>query len=273
MANTAPVPHAPVSREIAPGVTVSNTMTPTQILEAHVKAGVQSQFHTNDNVARMNYGDAAQKGAVVPAAKPATPATTPEPTPAEKVAAFDSDMRATGKQLTVAPLEAEERMSRDIDLLTEQYKSLMQPGSKMPESQRLNFKRTLERDIANVLEGKLILSDAQVAKMSNPNGRADTLAARVKEPPAKPTEAPASTYTPEQWADGHKSVTGADGQIDLARLNPAGLSGYTLPKLIEGQTVNASVFEMLASARAAGFTQKQVDDFVRADLKAGGWLK
>src|SRR5438105_3152774 len=142
MANTAPMPHAPVSREIAPGVTVSNQMTPTQILEAHVKANVQPYQggvgHTDGTVARMNYGDGAQK-AVVPVAKPAAPAFTPPAakpgqTPQE---AFAEEVREKG--LTVEPT-TQEQTENDIALVTARYSALMQSGGSMLEEQRLRFK-------------------------------------------------------------------------------------------------------------------------------------
>src|SRR6267154_2828709 len=102
MANTAPMPHAPVSREIAPGVTVSNQMTPTQILEAHVKANVQPHQggigHTADTLNWMTYGDAQSKTPPSPAElekanKPAAPVVAPGSTAQEQ---FDAEMRAKG---------------------------------------------------------------------------------------------------------------------------------------------------------------------------------
>lgn len=82
-----------------------------------------------------------------------------------------------------------------------------------------------------------------------------------------------SPHSPQVWAEAHVSVADKAGFIPLNRINTNGLSGYTLPKLIEGQTYHVGVFQELANARAAGVSQKQVDDFVRAGMVRDGWIK
>jgi hypothetical protein len=54
-------------------------------------------------------------------------------------------------------------------------------------------------------------------------------------------------------------VQTADRFIQLERIDALILSCYTLPKLIDGQQYRADVFSMLADARAAGLTQRQID--------------
>ena len=275
MANTAPVPHAPASIQIAPGVSVNNQMTPTQILEAHVKANVQPHQggvgHTDGTVARMNYGDAASKAPPSPAALEAAnkpiatpPATTPDKrTPQEQ---FEADIRARGLTHEAPPLTAEQQTEADIALVTEQYKTLMQAQDGMGPDQRLRFKAAFEKDIARILNGQL-LTPGQRAQMGK-TGNIETFVPKDRSKPgeSKPTETPASTYTPEQWAEGHKSALNADGHLPVNRLNPAAMSGYTLPAEAQDQVVTLEVFSMLAKARQAGFTQAQVDAFVRADI-------
>jgi hypothetical protein len=93
--------------------------------------------------------------------------------------------------------------------------------------------------------------------------------ARMKGGPA----APVSQHTPEQWTEGHKSVTDKDGWMPLERINKDGLSGYTLPKLIDGQFYHKSVFAELAAARAANVSQEQVNAFIKAQMVRDGWVK
>lgn len=85
--------------------------------------------------------------------------------------------------------------------------------------------------------------------------------------------APVSEYTPEQWADGHQSVTDAEGWIPVERINPDALSGYTLPRLVPDQVYAVGIFATLRDARAAGVTQEQLTAFITNQMRADGWLK
>src|SRR6267154_2088937 len=106
MANTAPVPHAPASIQIAPGVTVSNQQTPTERFEAILKANVQPHQggigHTADTLNWMTYGDAQSKTPPTPAEleaanKPAAPVVAPQgdPSPA-RMENFEAEVAAKG---------------------------------------------------------------------------------------------------------------------------------------------------------------------------------
>lgn len=79
--------------------------------------------------------------------------------------------------------------------------------------------------------------------------------------------------TPDQWTEHHASVTDAEGWIPYDKVDSRALSGYTLPRLLEDQTVSSSVFGMLAAARKAGISQDQVNAVFREQMKADGWLQ
>jgi len=87
---------------------------------------------------------------------------------------------------------------------------------------------------------------------------------------AADAQPPLQTHTPQQWQEGHKLViTMADGFLPLERINAAGLSGYILPRLIEGHQYHKSVFAQLANARVAGLTQTQI----KQQMKRDGFIK
>lgn len=92
---------------------------------------------------------------------------------------------------------------------------------------------------------------------------------------AKPPEpvVPPSPYSPQQWEEGHKSVTSADGWIPLERINKDSTSGYVLPNLIANQQYNKSIFNDLAAAKAAGLSQEVVSSYITAQMKRDGWIK
>lgn len=68
----------------------------------------------------------------------------------------------------------------------------------------------------------------------------------------------------------HKKTAGG-AALEPERLNSEALSGYTLPRLVPDQTYHKSVFAELASARAAGVTQEQVNAYIRAQMRRDGF--
>jgi hypothetical protein len=172
-----------------------------------------------------------------------------------KLAAFDAEMRAKGLQRapdgTFQPSAMVEVDQAALEALDKAYRA-------MTPKQREANRAVYRNDLRTIYEGRR-------------NG--ETLAqfqARRDGTDATPL---AQSHTPQQWQEGHKSVTTFDGFIPLERINVAGLSGYTLPKLIEGQQYRADVFSMLADARAAGLTQAQVDAYIRHQMKREGHVK
>lgn len=71
--------------------------------------------------------------------------------------------------------------------------------------------------------------------------------------------------------EAHASRAGADGFIPLEAIGSWATSGFTLPRLVEGQTYHSSVFAALADARAAGMTQRQVEDYIRTQMRQDGF--
>lgn len=78
--------------------------------------------------------------------------------------------------------------------------------------------------------------------------------------------------TPDVWEKTHAKDT-VDDFIPIGKISKAALSGYTLPKLLPNQEYHKSVFAQLADARAAGFTQAQVDMYIKSQMQRDGWVK
>jgi hypothetical protein len=205
----------------------------------------------------------AQAAKAPPTGAPAKPAAS---TPAEKIAALDAELQAAGIQKTpqtprapdgkfVAKPTVADVDASFIDALNKAYRALT-PAER--EAKRAQYRAELQEGF----EGRRL-----------GESRANFLARAAGAPAQVPSEPAAQTYTPKEWKDGHKSVTDEDGWMPIDRVNPAELSGYTLPRLVEGQQFHSSVFAQLADARAAGFTQAQVDAYIKQQMKRDGFIK
>jgi len=273
MTNLAPVAPAVVSREIAPGVAVNSGMSGKEIFQAHLKAGTVTQWNTPGTVTKFanEERDAARNGGKAP---PPSQTTLPASAPStgNALADFESEMKQKGLMRSDTPRSTAQTGSIEVDpaaieAVNARYRELA-PGLNN-EATQARFRALQFRDLQSCMEGRRNGEgiEAFYARIGKPvpliqgEHNPDSLMRPAKESKAA---APAvSPYSPQQWAEGHKSVTRDDGMIPLERINPAGLSGYTLPKLVDGQHYSATVFQGLADARAAGLTQKQVNDFSR----------
>lgn len=264
-----------MSKEVG-GVTLTPQSTGREIFAAHLKASgaPASELDAHAGFGPPLHVHADPLGGVMHAEAPAAPVAPAKAPPtageqAAKVAEFDAQMRAEGKQLPAArsTLAVGEFDQAGFEALTEHYKVLALGAKNTPEV-AARFKATYEKDVAALYDGRQ-LSAAELAKIKTSQGKVDSFLPKATAPAAPP----ASQHTPEAWAEGHKSVTNEHGMIPVERLNPAALSGYTLPRLIEGQHYDANVFADLASARAAGFTQAQVTAYIKAQMTKDGWLR
>lgn len=171
--------------------------------------------------------------------------------------------RPDGRRIAVGEVDQEA-----IDLVTAHYRNIAGGMRDRPET-AARFKAAYENDVRQILDGKQ-LTGAQIAalKKGAGGGNIETFVPRDKGTPAA-----ASQFTPAQWAEGHKSVVNEHGMMPVARINPKGLSGYTLPKVIADQHYGPEIFGLLEDARAEGLSQKQVDGMIRAEMKRTGWVK
>ena len=79
--------------------------------------------------------------------------------------------------------------------------------------------------------------------------------------PTHPFEEPSGTHdepVAKHIADG--------GQVASAHVN-------TPPKWIDGQHYSLGTFAALAAARKAGFTQTQINAYIKQQMTSDGWLK
>lgn len=250
--------------EVAPGVTVNANMSPEErfaIVSKAVGAPVPTRpegarfaatgmtDHTAAELARGDARAAARAAKAPPPSAPAKPVAPPQGTPAERArdpAGFTPATPASGEvQIDQAA----------IDKLNEVWRA-------MTPEQREAKRATYEHDLKTIFEGRKL--GESVAQFE---ARKTGTTAQV---PNEPVE---QTHTPADWEKGHASVTDKDGWIPIDRVNSAALSGYTLPKLIEGQQYHSSVFAQLADARAAGLTQAQVESYIRQQMKRDGYLE
>jgi hypothetical protein len=161
-------------------------------------------------------------------------------------------------------VSADQVVQNALDRLNALYRA-------MPAAERDKWHMSYINDLETLMRGRRgdeTLQDfnarmAGTAPVVKPSGT----------PAERAAEAATQEFTPQQWAEGHKNVMDKDGWIPIDRLNPAGLSGYTLPKLVENQVYSAAVFAELATARAAGLSQKVVTDFITAQMRRDGWIK
>jgi hypothetical protein len=283
MTNLAPVAPAVVSREIAPGIKVDTSMTPQQRFEIIKAAGIQTQWHTDANAIKFanEERDAARNGGKAP---PPSQTTLPASAPStgNALADFESEMKQKGLMRSDTPRSTAQTGSIEVDpaaieAVNARYRELA-PGLNN-EATQARFRALQFRDLQSCMEGRRNgeAIEAFYARIGKPvpliqgEQNLDSLMAPAKvSKAAAATAAAVSPYSPQQWVEGHKSVTRDDGMIPLERINVAGLSGYTLPKLVDGQHYSATVFQGLADARAAGLTQKQVNDFFKAQMKRDG---
>ncbi len=272
---------AVVERTIAPGISINSSMTGAQILNAHLQAagekplavanvsfaGPQGHPHTviPDAQAGATGAKAAPSSKPIEAAKPN----------ANAVANFDAEMRAAGKQL---PLERPDLAGggidqEGIDALTEQYRALAGPLQGKSDAASMataaRFKTAYEADVRRILDGQQ-LTAKQIATLKGNLGRADTLVPKTKE--AAPAAAPKSAPTVEQWETAHKAVANAEGIARVESFNTEALSGYTLPKYADDWGYPIEIIGQLAAARAAGVTQQQINQFIRTQAVADGWI-
>jgi hypothetical protein len=274
--NTAPVTAPVVSREIAPGVTVNSGMSPTQIFQAHLKANVSTQFHTDGTAMKLAQVDGAP-GGIAGKAPPPTPkaleaANKPQGTPsASRQAEFDAEMQAKGLQRRPdGSTHADGEVDHDsIAKLTESYKYWH--ARRDTQAERQELRERYERDLRRIHNGRP-LSELE---LNISTGEVVAIMKGSKE--VKPREtapaAPVSRFTPAQWVEGHKSVVNQHGMMPLDRINKAGLSGYTLPKYLPDQHYSPEIFALLQDARGEGLTQKMVDGMIKAEMVRTGWLK
>jgi hypothetical protein len=272
-------------------------MTPTEIFNAAARAvgaptvqrpTAPAQWHTSATIQKFQNEEreaarhAAKAGdpAVRAGFTPNTPGVVvpPQGTPAERAA---DAARFTPK--STAPTGSIEVDPAAIEAVNARYRELA-PGLNN-EATQARFRALQFRDLESCMMGRRNgeAIDAFYARIGKPvpmiQGvqNLDSLMAPTKASKAAAkaaaTAAAVSQYTPAQWEAGHASITDDQGYMPLDRVNVAGLSGYTLPKLIDGQTVHRSVFTQLADARAAGMTQEQVTAYLTAQMRRDGHIK
>jgi hypothetical protein len=201
---------------------------------------------TDHTFAELARRDATSKPAP---AKPA--AQAPDPNALEK---FDAEMRAAGKQImpqapnAAAPDGKFTVAEPDQAALTK----LNAIWRSMTPEQRDGSRKTFESDLKSIFEGRRLGETI-------PQFRARTAPAPAA--PAPAADAPAQV--PSEPAD----------YIPLAQIKAADCSGYVLPKLVEGQTYHKSVYADVANAAAAGFTQVQIDAYIKQQMKRDGFIK
>lgn len=244
------------------GETVASNMTPQErfALVAKSTTGVtvtapqaQPQFHTEGTARRLQRGDAEaaiDRKAVEALGKAFS--TLDARNRETHRAAYEADLRAlyAGQRSPGNLAAALDKAIRDNRVQTALTKALAE--NKSPA------------ELKAILDGALTGTAPKVVAppQGTPEERARDASGRFV----------ASQYTPEQWAEGHKSVTNEHGNIPLERINPEALSGYKLHALIPNQHYSVATFAALATARKAGISQEQVDAYFREQMKADGWL-
>lgn len=275
--NTAPVTTALADNGVAlvpvviGGVTLPAGSTAADRLAAHAKAGTQTQFHTDSTVARLGMqSSAAANPAPTPKQLERSNAMPPQGAPsAARQAQLDAELQAAGiqKRPDGSTHKDGEGDPESIAKLTESYR--FHAINANSESARDELRASYERDLQRISNGRP-LSELEIGIAT---GEVVRKMQGSKEVKARETAPPVSEHPPQAWAEAHVTVADRDGYIPMERINKNGLSGYTLPKLIDGQTYHVSVFKELAAARDAGMTQKQVDAYIRAGMVRDGWIK
>lgn len=280
---------------VAPGVTVTADMSPTERYNAIAKSvGAPlyerpispPQFHTDATMQRFAQGEAelAARNAPKPSGHTSTPATGPRedgtvsaphagmvaPTPEELAHAnslegFDAEMRAKGIQKPLEPdtgqFQVDERTGIRVDVFAlerahELFRS-MTPEERQAE--RADYEATL----GEIYAGRLGLADME----DGPT------ATQPRDPQGRYAPASTPTYTVQQMEEAHAGRAGADGFIPLAAIGKWATSGYELPRLVPDQTYHSAIFADLAWARANGITQKQVEAFIADGMRKQGLIR
>src|SRR5258706_8749521 len=265
----ATIPAASVT--LPTGAVITSDMTPQErfniVAKAHGAPTVETpkappQVHTPETVGRLAAGErqhaaetAHEAGElarlmapkVAPVAK-APKVGTPEYVTAYRAALDDAFRQTPAEQRT--PAWYEQWNQEKADALN---------GRKAGEARDKYLARIAGKEEAEEPPTKIVPAKLEVVP---PQGTPEERAAEEATP-----------FTPQQWQEGHASVTDADGIIPIERVNSAGLSGYTLPKLIENQVVDSTVFAALADARKAGISQEQVNKWFESQMRRDGWIK
>lgn len=293
MSNVA-VAERPASVTVAPGVTVTAAMTPTERFNAIAQAAgaptvaptiAAPQFHTPATLQRFAQGDAearsaapavqredgssgapAHAGMVAPSPEELAAANSGDP-----LAAFDAEMRARGVQRPLEEQQAEaERFQVDdrtgVRVDTHALERAHELYRSIPAAERESARGEYEQTLADILAGKLGLAD-----MEDVPGAGQPRDAQGRYAPSQAAAAQPQ-YTVKQMEEEHAKVADADGWIPLARVGKWALSGYTLKQYIPDQRLNPAAFGMLANARKAGVSQAQVDAFLENQMRADGWI-
>lgn len=270
-------------------VTFPAGSTPQQRLEAHAKAGTQSQFHTDGNVMKFAQGDG-KVGELLAGTPTGQSAATASPPPSPK------ELERQNAGFRVGPVgqrQAGPGIDHEaIELLTARYKALV--SHDIPEESRARFTATFQRDLAALYDGK-VLTEAQKAELrktgnvetfvpkekgakaatsgawSTPNAdgsrtltaagqkmQADLLA----EYNALPAAERGKAVTQRQYQEAlYKTVANERGTVAAAHFMAKDLSGYQLP----AGEYTPDVIHDLARARAIGLTQEQVERIIAAE--------
>lgn len=251
----------------------------------------QPQFHTDSTAMRLDQGEApsakeselmqAYSTRLSNAAKLGT-VDSPRRVEAEREAKADYEKALVnlfeGKPAEMSPgvrlerpgsaVRFEETPSIPADQVDQKLLDrLNEVWRNMSPEEREAKRPTYERDLASIYAGRRNgegMKEFEARKNGTPV---------PKKYPIVPTPENPGEWTPSQWEAHHASHTDTEGQIPLERVNPAALSGYTLPRFIEGQTVTRDIFSMLAHARAAGITQDQLNAAFKSQMIADGWIK
>lgn len=252
------------------GVTLPAGSTAQQRFEAAVKGNAQPvQFHTDSTAMKFAQEDGTAIGGKAP---PPTPIELEARnkwfkdapvSPEAKIAQFDAEMRAAGKQITPStstptPGEIDQE---GIDLLTARYKVLATAAVGSPAILE-RHKKAYENDLAAFYNGK-VLTDEQRTKMRL-TGDAGTFVPKPKDAPA-----PAAPAAKAGWQSHIE-----DGQwVGLEHLTTVDTSGYTIPRFIKDQRLHTSTFGLLKQAKDAGISQAQVNAVLTQQARNNGWVK
>ncbi len=287
-------------REIAPGIKINMAMTP---LERHNIVAAARGLPTVQRPAGIPFGPAqGETSAAAPAGTVAGKAPPPAPTELERanrIAEFDREMQATGKQLMM-PRDTSGRFAtvqKAIDTRLAAFRALK------PEQRTHAVRVQLERDLAPLYEQ---LQGAAADASSPPTGQqrapakagqgalsqavagaqhrgltaagqkleGEVLAEFKALPPAKQRDpATIDLYNVAVVA----IRANEHGKAHISVFHPAMLHGYRLPDFLNGarggQHYPATVINDLAKARAAGLSQQQVDAFIKTGMVRDGWLR
>ena len=254
------------------GITFPANSTPEQRQALVAKSGLQTQWHTDGTVARMNQGDALTGSKAPP---PSTTSRTP-PSPAQ-LEAQNSLTRSTNGATDLKELESprdaqgrfttqrdgqrvatveQEQAAAAVDKLTTRYRQLhkdliadQDPGSKREEKAQ-ELRESYERDVQRALEGR---TDFEL---------------RIDPPKKRAPAAPAPTAAPT-W----QQHVQEGAWVPLDRVTLADTHGFTIPQFVKDQRLHVSLFEQLRGAKAAGITQDQLNVVFRHLAANEGWVK